>query len=113
MPRAFPENAELITRDLFPGVIANVCAGEHLTLSRVHFEPHGVVQWHSHPHEQVGVMVSGKARFEIGDEVRILSSGDIYRIPSGILHKVSAIDGPAIAFDVFFPARPEYLVPQT
>jgi hypothetical protein len=43
----------------------------------------------------------------------ILSSGDIYRIPGGILHKVSAIDGPAIAFDVFFPARPEYLVPQT
>jgi hypothetical protein len=43
----------------------------------------------------------------------ILSSGDIYRIPGGILHKVSAIDGPAIAFDVFFPTRPEYLVPQT
>lgn len=113
MANPFPGPDDLIKRLLFPGVHAFVCAGEHMTLSRVHFDEGGVVERHAHPHEQVGILVRGRARFEIGEESRILEAGEIYRIPGGTLHRVTAIQGPVIAFDVFFPSRPEYLVEMT
>lgn len=109
MPTAFPNQSILINRILFPGVHAFVCAGEHMTMSRVHFEADGVVERHAHPHEQVGIIVEGSALFEIGDESRLLHPGDMYRIAGGITHRVSAISTRVIAFDVFFPSRPEYL----
>lgn len=111
MSTAFPNQTDIVSRMLFPGVKAFVCAGEHMTLSRVHFEINGVVVRHAHPHEQVGIMVEGSALFEIGHESRILHPGDMYRIPGGTPHRVTAISGTAMAFDVFFPSRPEYLDP--
>ena len=86
-------------------------AGEHLTLSRVHMIPFSVVEKHSHPHEQVGIVVEGTARFEVGEDSKILGPGDVYRIPGGVMHSVHALEKGLFAFDVFFPKRVEYQQP--
>ena len=39
------------------------------------FEPGGTYQLHSHPHEQMSVMVSGRMRLTVGDEVRDIGPG--------------------------------------
>jgi mannose-6-phosphate isomerase-like protein (cupin superfamily) len=54
------------------------------------------------------MMVSGRARFEVGDEVQDLGPGDFYRIPGGVRHRVTAPFGAAQALDVFHPVRDEY-----
>lgn len=82
--------------------------GEHVTLSRVFITPFSVVERHSHPHEQVGIVVEGSAKFEIGEEQKVLGIGDIYRIPGGTFHRVQALENGVLAFDVFFPKRQEY-----
>lgn len=93
---------------IFPGVTIRTTAGEALMLSVVTLEPRSVVEEHSHPHEQMGMMISGRAEFTIGGETRILGPGDLWRIPGGVRHKVVTLDEPALALDVFHPIREDY-----
>ena len=83
-------------------------AAEKTMMSVVDIEPHAVVEEHSHPHEQVGMLLAGRAIFYIGDEQKTLQAGDLYRIPGGVRHKVVALDEPVQALDLFHPVREEY-----
>lgn len=94
---------------LFPGVDIHTYAGQGLMISVVTFEPESVVPDHSHPHEQMGWLVSGQLEFTVGGVTRLLRAGDQWRIPGGVAHRVRAIDGPAVAIDVFHPIREDYL----
>lgn len=104
----FPTENELGHHTIFPGVRAHTAAAEKTMLSLVAMEPHAVVPEHNHPHEQVGMIISGRAIFVIGDEERTLSAGDMYRIPGGVTHRVTALDEPVKALDIFCPVREEY-----
>lgn len=97
------------SRELFPGVTITTNAGEKLMLSIVRFEPGAEVPVHAHPHEQGGILVSGRLKFTIGDTTEMLSPGDQWIIPGGVPHTVVAVDGPAFALDVFSPIREDYL----
>jgi quercetin dioxygenase-like cupin family protein len=94
--------------NLFPGVDIHTLAGQNIMLSFVEFAPHSTVEWHSHPHEQMGLLVEGELEFFIGDEHQIARPGDMWRIPGGVRHKVVAGDAPAKALDVFHPVREDY-----
>jgi len=93
---------------LFPGVEIVTTAGQEMMLSVVTFEPGAVVPMHAHPHEQMGIMISGRAEFTVGGITKIIGPGDIWRIPGGVPHKVVGLDGPAVALDVFHPVREDY-----
>ncbi len=95
-------------RRLFPGVDAHVVWGERLMMSLVTLEPHSVVAEHEHPHEQMGMVIDGRAEFTIGGETRVLGPGDMYLMPGDVRHKVVALDMPVRALDVFNPPREEY-----
>jgi quercetin dioxygenase-like cupin family protein len=105
----FPTADELSRRTIFPGVHLAACAVDKMMLSHVHLEPGAVVEEHSHPHEQVGMWLAGKAIFYIGDEQKTVQAGDMYRIPGNVRHKVIVLDQPAQALDIFCPIREEYL----
>ncbi len=94
---------------LFPGVEILTTAGQQIMLSVVHFQARSVVPEHSHPHEQMGVMISGHLEFKVGGVTRRLGPGDIWRIPGGVPHEVVALEEPAVALDVFHPIREDYL----
>jgi quercetin dioxygenase-like cupin family protein len=98
-----------VRQNLFPGVSICTVAGQALMLSMVTFEPDSVVPDHAHPHEQMGVMISGRLEFTVGGVTRVLGPGDFWRILGGVVHRVRAIDGPAVALDVFHPIREDYL----
>jgi quercetin dioxygenase-like cupin family protein len=104
----FPTRDELGRHTIFPGVHIQTAAAEKMMLSVVDLEPHAVVEEHSHPHEQVGMVLAGRAIFFIGAEERTLQAGDLYRIPGNVRHKVIALDEPVRAMDVFCPVREEY-----
>jgi quercetin dioxygenase-like cupin family protein len=94
---------------IFPGVEIRTTAGRQIMFSLVTFEPGSVVTDHSHPHEQMGMMISGRLEFVIDGITRVLGPGEIWRIPGGIVHRVRALEGPAVALDVFHPIREDYL----
>jgi quercetin dioxygenase-like cupin family protein len=94
---------------IFPGVEICTTAGERMMLSVVTFEPGSVVLDHAHPHEQMGMMISGRLEFTVGGVTKVLGPGDLWRIPGGVVHRVRALEGPATALDVFHPIRDDYL----
>ena len=104
----FPEPSECSPHTIFPGVQIRTCAAEKMMLSVVDLEPYSVVEEHSHPHEQVGMLLAGKAIFFIGDEQKTLQTGDLYRIPGHVKHRVVALDEPVRAVDIFYPVREDY-----
>lgn len=97
------------THNIFPGVDVHTAAGQHIMLSYVEFEPEAVVESHSHPHEQMGILLEGELEFVIGDERHQLSPGDMWRIPGGVVHSAIAGSEPVKALDVFHPIREDYL----
>jgi quercetin dioxygenase-like cupin family protein len=104
----FPEPSECAAHTIFPGVQIRTCAADKMMLSVVEIAPRAVVEEHAHPHEQVGMVLQGRAVFVIGGEEKTLNAGDLYRIPGGVRHKVRALDEPVRALDVFNPPREDY-----
>lgn len=94
---------------IFPGVDICTTAGREMMISVVTLEPNSLVADHAHPHEQMGIMISGRAEFTVGGVTKVIGPGDIWRIPGGVTHRVRALDGPALAVDVFHPIREDYL----
>jgi len=108
MSRYFIEASDCSQHELFPGVVIHTAASQEMMLSLVDIAPNAVVEQHAHPHEQVGMVLKGSARFVIGDEQKVLEEGDMYRIPGGVTHQVVALDQGATALDIFHPVREEY-----
>jgi quercetin dioxygenase-like cupin family protein len=104
----FPTSDECARHTIFPGVQIRTCAAEKMMMSLVDLEPNSVVEEHSHPHEQVGMVLEGSAIFFIGGEEKTLCPGDLYRIPGNMRHKVVVLDEPVKAIDIFYPVREEY-----
>lgn len=108
MSQYYVTRSETSHHVIFPGVDIYTCAGQQMMLSLVEFEPHAVVQPHSHPHEQMGMLLEGELTFTIGGETRTLRPGEMWRIPGGVVHSAVAGDKPVKALDVFHPVREDY-----
>jgi quercetin dioxygenase-like cupin family protein len=92
---------------IFPGVELRAIAGSKLMLSVVRLEPESIVRDHSHPHEQMGILLEGKLEFTIGGVTQLLGPGDMWRIPGNVSHRVRALES-SVAVDVFHPVRDDY-----
>jgi quercetin dioxygenase-like cupin family protein len=108
MSQYFPARDECSPHTIFPGVQIRTCVAEKMMLSQAELQPHAIVPDHSHPHEQVGIVLEGKLMFFIGNEEKILGPGDVFCIPGNVTHKVIALDQPARVLDIFYPVREEY-----
>ena len=76
--------------------------------------PGHTVPMHTHPHEQIGMVHSGKAILRIGDEERIAQQGDFYCIPSDVPHGDTCIgDEPFVMLDIFYPLREDFIAKLT
>jgi quercetin dioxygenase-like cupin family protein len=104
----FPTAEECSRHTIFPGVRIATCSADRMMLSLAELEPHAVVEEHSHPHEQVGIVLEGRVVFIIGGEEKTLQPGDVFRIPGNVRHKVIALDQKVRALDVFNPIREDY-----
>ncbi|MCD6504046.1 cupin domain-containing protein [Candidatus Bathyarchaeota archaeon] len=96
---------------IFDGILGRIIFNsENVMFLLVEIEPRGVVPEHSHPHEQMGVCLKGKAEFRSGEESVIVDEGTFYWIKPGEKHSVvSLVDEVSLFLDVFNPPREDYL----
>jgi quercetin dioxygenase-like cupin family protein len=106
MPFYQPNNREYKT--IAAGVFGRTFWGERMLISLVDLDSGSLVTEHSHPHEQVGFVISGWPTFTINGELRRCSPGDVYIIPAGALHSVENGESPAQVFEVFSPVREDF-----
>lgn len=84
--------------------------GEKMMMALNTTLPGHTVPQHSHPHEQVGIVYSGKAKLCIGDEEHIVEKGDFYCIPSNVPHGDTCIGNePFVMLDIFYPVREDFV----
>ena len=93
---------------IWDGVIARAVVGRGCALSVVELEPNSVVPEHSHPNEQLGLVVSGSVSFRIGEEERQLAQGGMWNIPPNVPHEVHIGPEGAVIIDVFSPPREDW-----
>jgi quercetin dioxygenase-like cupin family protein len=84
---------DIPSRELAPGVIAKIASGEKVMFSLVTLAPNAVVPEHSHPHEQMGMMVSGTLELTVAGETS---------------HKAVAGPQGAMTLEAFSPPREEF-----
>ena len=94
--------------EVFDGIVGRTFWGEKMLLSIVELEPNAVGPPHSHPHEQIGLVLEGELTFTIGEETRTLRPGDVNVVPGGVEHSVVAGDSPCKVVEVFSPVREEF-----
>lgn len=63
---------------------------------------------HSHPHDQVVYVVSGRLKVTLGDQVFELGAGDSFVVRGGIEHQATALEE-TLAIDAFTPCRMDYI----
>jgi len=83
--------------------------GGKIMLVQFEFES-GAKSWeHSHPHEQVGYVVSGEIDFFMeGNKPVRLKTGGSYYVPSGVKHYIKTY-APTVLLDCFTPVREDFL----
>jgi quercetin dioxygenase-like cupin family protein len=82
--------------------------GSKEMLVRWEFTKGAVVARHSHPHEQIVVMVKGKLRFQVGEDEKIIEAEDIVVIPPHMPHEAQALED-TVVMDIFSPPREDFL----
>jgi quercetin dioxygenase-like cupin family protein len=94
--------------ELAEGVSGQPLFGARAMLNLIRFEPGATVPLHSHPHEQLGIVLEGMQALVVDGEAHELSPFEAYVIPGGVEH--SAYCGPdgALVLDVFTPVREDY-----
>ena len=95
--------------ELAAGVSGRPLFGEGAMLNLIRFEPGAIVPLHSHPHEQLGMVLRGAMTFRIGDETRELGPGETWTIPSNVPHEATAGPEGAVVIDVFAPVREDWV----
>ena len=101
-----PDDRE--TKELVPGVLARTYWGEKMLAAVVDLAAHATIPMHSHPHEQLGIVISGDIEFNVAGEIKILKPGEVYTIPGDVEHGAKTFDQPVQVLDVFSPVREEY-----
>ena len=83
--------------------------GEGMMMNLVDLDPSSVVPVHSHPHEQMGLVVSGQITMTIDGVDYPLQPEECYAIPGGVEHGATAGPEGCRVLDLFHPVRDDYV----
>lgn len=92
------------------GIERQMVIGQNLMICRFRFAPFLMTPEHTHPHEQMSIVVSGLVRFFVEGEERIASPSDVLHFPSNCLHGATMMDEEVVLIDIFSPLREDFLV---
>ena len=105
---AFVRWAEVEPVEALPGLDRRTLGcSERLLIAEFRARPGVEVPRHSHPHDQVGYVVSGEVELSIADEKERCAPGDSYSIPGGIEHGARFLTE-CVVIDCFSPPREDY-----
>jgi quercetin dioxygenase-like cupin family protein len=94
------------------GIKRQMVIGERLMMCRFTFDPFIVTAEHTHPHEQMTLVVKGKVKFTLEGEVVIVAPGDVLHFPPNNRHGATMLDEEVVLIDIFSPIREDFLVDQ-
>jgi quercetin dioxygenase-like cupin family protein len=107
--KVFIENNDISWETVGQGVRRKIMAyDESLMLVKVEFSQGGVGVVHQHYHTQITHVESGVFEVEIAGEKKVLKAGDVFYIPSNVLHGAVCLES-GVLIDVFSPMREDFI----
>lgn len=94
-----------------PSMRRRIITGKKMTVARIYLSDGFLVPMHSHIHEQITQVISGRMRFVFGDDRRKTQEfgpGDVVVIPPNLPHEALAI-GALEEMDMWTPRRDDWL----
>lgn len=106
----YTENKNIAPNDLGGGVTRKVLSySENLMAVELHFVKGAIGAKHSHPHEQIGYIASGKLIYqEDGSEDKELQTGDTYYVSPNVVHGIQVLED-TVLLDIFTPMRKDFV----
>lgn len=105
----FTRAGEGKTRELIDGITLTTSVhGDKTLMGRFHMVKGAKIPVHSHPHEQTGLMISGRLRFVVEGDVNDVEPGDSWCLKGGVEHSAEALED-CVIIEVFSPVREDYL----
>ncbi|WP_274363812.1 cupin domain-containing protein [Paenibacillus thermotolerans] len=86
--------------------------GQHLMSMVIRFQAGSSGAAHSHPHEQITFVISGKLALTVNGETHIIGPEEQLYVPGGAVHSVEALED-AVVLEVFTPLREDLLATVT
>jgi quercetin dioxygenase-like cupin family protein len=97
------------SRQLLEGIdLTTLVHGEKTLMGQFKIAKGSAIPAHSHPHEQTGIMISGKLRFNVDGKIMDVVPGDSWCLLGGVEHSVEALED-SVVVEVFSPVREDYL----
>jgi len=93
---------------LVEGSNSHLVRGSNVMLSFLTMKAGSVFELHSHPQEQIMVVLEGYCDEVIEDKVYRVGPGDVLRLPPHVRHGAFLRDVDCKALDIFAPARADY-----
>lgn len=107
--KVFIENRDVAWEDVDKGVRRKIMAyDDKLMVVKVQFDKGGVGALHHHYHSQITHIESGIFEVEIGDEKKVLTTGDAFYIPPNVMHGAVCLEA-GVLIDVFSPMREDFV----
>lgn len=106
---ALTERAPFVPVD---GIAMRACWGAGVMVNQLEMEPGTEIPLHSHPEEQLGLILDGQLVLRVGDDERALGPGHAYVVPGGVPHAGRAGADGCRLIDVFQPVRADYRAAQ-
>ncbi|MEO3387945.1 cupin domain-containing protein [Mesorhizobium sp. CAU 1741] len=83
--------------------------GEDVLLVMNWLEKGMTLGMHSHPFEQIALILAGRMRWTVGDETFEMGAGEVLRVPPNVPHGgIPISDETVINLDIFCPIRDDY-----
>lgn len=101
--------ASIPTVQTAPGIKRQMIVGQNVMVCRFTFDPLVVTPEHTHPHEQMTLVMKGKVKFYVSGEERIVSAGDVLHFPPHNRHGATMLDEEVVLIDIFSPIREDFL----
>lgn len=108
-PLTYFQSSQITPRDIAPGIQIRPMWGERIMVSIIDVAPGSEVPPHTHPHEQMGLVLEGGVTMVIGGDLRVLNPGDVYLVPPDVEHGVFAGSERARVVHIFSPPREDYM----
>lgn len=95
------------TKKLFPGFEGKLIHTESQTIGFWEIKAGSILPAHSHFHEQITTVTSGKLELTVDGQTLIMEAGTVATIASTIVHSGKALTDCTV-IDVFTPVREDY-----
>jgi quercetin dioxygenase-like cupin family protein len=103
---AFPQDFKVL--EPAPGFLVHAVSGQGLMLCDVILRPHSESPLHSHPYEEMAIILEGEFEMTLGDEVRRLRKGDVFLAPPNVTHGGVTHNEETRMISAFSPPREDY-----